>query len=491
MPIGGDPVFNPVVAAGSESNQVNSVLFNQLVRLDKTTLKPSPDLAEKWDVSADGLTWTFNLRKDVKWHDGQPFTADDVKYTFDTIQKPETNTRLRSDLSSIKEITVVDPSTVKFQLSKSFAPLPVFLAYTAGIVPKHLLEKLDINTAAEFNKKTPVGTGPFKMKEYVTSSHVQLVANPDYFRGKPKLDSITFKIVPDPNAILAQLSTGELSFSRAAAPSQLAGIERNPKMEIVKVDRPGWLHVSPNLTNPLFQDKRVRQAMSYAINRQAISDSAGDGQLPPASGPIPPFLKDWYNPAVQPYPYDLPKAKALMAEAGWTPGADGILQKDGKPFKFTFTWGRTAGRDAFGVPVHQDLKKLGMDVTAEVGEWTAYLKKFQERAYECVLDGWVAPYDPDVYAYFHSTAATGGKNISQYNSPVLDKMLEDGRAEVDYARRKKIYDEMQLFIQDEQPEIFLLFTPEFQARDKDFKGIPLMALQLGDPLCYADEFSKG
>ena len=172
------------------------------------------------------------------------------------------------------------------------------------------------------------------------------------------------------------------------------------------------------------------------------------------------------------------------------PGADGVLQKDGQPFKFTLSWGRTTGRDAFGVPVHQDLKKLGMDVTAEVGEWTAYLKRFQDRQFDVVLDGWVAPYDPDVYSYFHSSAATGGKNVSQYSNPALDKMLEDGRAENDAAKRKKIYDELQVFLQDELPEIFLLYRPEFQARAMGFGGIPTMALQLGDPLCYADEFFK-
>jgi ABC-type transport system substrate-binding protein len=217
MPISGEPVFNPVVAAGSESNHVNSTIFNQLLRLDKDTLKPAPDLAEKWEVSPDGKTWTFNLRKDVKWHDGKPFSADDVKFTFDSILNPATNTRLRGDLAAISEVQVVDPATVKFQLKSSFAPLPIFMAYTAGIVPKHALEGQDINTAAEFNKKSPIGTGPFKLKEYVTGSHTQLVANPDYFRGKPKLDSITFKVVPDPNAILAQLSTGELHYARGSA----------------------------------------------------------------------------------------------------------------------------------------------------------------------------------------------------------------------------------------------------------------------------------
>lgn len=490
MPISGEPVFNPVVAAGAESNHVNAVMFNQLLRLDKETLRPSPDLAEKWEASPDGKTWTFTLRKDVKWHDGKPFTADDVKFTFDSILNPSTNTRLRGDLSTISEVTVVDPSTVKFQLKSSFAPLPVFLAYTCGIVPKHLLEGKDINTAADFNKKSPVGTGPFKLKEYVTGSHAQLVANPDYFRGKPKLDSITFKIVPDQNAILAQLNTGELAFASGTAPSVFTGLDPN-KVDVVRVDRPGWIHLSPNMKNPLFQDKKVRQAISHAINRQAISNSAGDGQLQPAGGPIPPLLKDWFNPATQPVAQDLEKAKALMAEAGWKPGADGILQKDGKPFKFTLTWGRTAGRDAFGVPAHQDLKKLGMDVTAEVGEWTAYLKRFQERDFEMVLDGWVAPYDPDLYSYFHSSAATGGKNVSQFSSPVLDKLLEDGRAEIDPAKRKKIYDDMQAFVYDELPEIFVVYRPEFQARAKGFGGIPMMALQLGDPLCFADEFFKG
>ena len=485
--LSGEPVFNPVIAPGRESNYPCALLFNQLCRPDKDTLKPSPDLATKWEAAPDGLSWTFTLRQGVKWHDGKPFSADDVKFTFDSILDPKTNTRLRADLSYINEVQVVDPGTVRFLLKQPFAALPVFMGYCAGIVPKHLLAGQDINTAAEFNKKAPVGTGPFKFKEYVSGSHVTLVANPEYFRGRPKLDSITLKILADQNTIAAQLNTEELSFG-IVEPAVWKAFEGNANLELFTANINSWWHVSPNLTKPLFQDKRVRQAVAYGIDRQAISNAVGMGKLVPAAGPIPAFLGDWYNPNVKPYPYDLEKAKKLLAEAGWTPGPDGILRKDGQPLKFVFSWGRVVGRDDVGTLVHQYLKKLGMDVTAESVEWSAYMARFQSRDFEVCLDRWQAPYDPDVYSFFHTTAAKGGKNATQASNPEIDKLLEQGRAEGNEAKRKEIYFRLQEVLAEELPTIFMLYHPEFQVRSRKFGGLPKMGCALGDLLYYADEF---
>jgi peptide/nickel transport system substrate-binding protein len=487
MPIVGDPIMNPVVAQGRESNHVNAVIFNQLVRPDKVTLQPSPDLATNWEVAPDGLTWTFLLRQGVRWHDGQPLTADDVKFTFDRIIDTNTNTRLRGDLSSIKEVQVVDPSTVKFVLKQPFSPLPVFLGYTAGIVPKHLLEKQDINAAPDFNKKAPVGTGPFKIKEYVAGSHVAVTANPEYFRGRPKLDGIVFKILPDANTTIAQLNTGELAFGQVE-PWTMKGVDGNPGLDVVPTNQMAWWHLSPNTTNPLFSDKRVRQAMALGIDRQAISDGIAQGKFPLVASPVPDFLKEWHDPDVKPFPFDPDRARQLLADVGWKAGADGILRKDGQPFTFVLSWGRIPGREEIGTLVHQYLKKLGMDVTVAASEWSAFIKKFQERDFDVSLDRWIAPYDPDLYSYFHSSATKAGKNASQYANPELDKILEQGRQEGNLATRKQIYKQMQAMLSDEQPQVFLLFHPDIQARSQRFGGIPKIALGLGDPLYYADEF---
>jgi peptide/nickel transport system substrate-binding protein len=486
--LGSDPTMNPVTGPDSASNIVNAAIFNQLTRVDKDTLQPSPDLATKWQADPDALAWTFTLRQGVKWHDGQPFTADDVKFTFDTILDPATNTRLRGDFSVIKEVIVVDPGTVRFTLKKPFAPFPVFTGYTAGIVPKHILQGHDINTASDFNSKNPIGTGPFKIQKYTSGSDVTLAANPDYFRGRPKLDTLTYKIVPDTNAIIAQLNTGELEFARLLPPD-LQGVQ-NPDITIYSANFMGWFYFGPNITNPLFKDKRVRQALAYGIDRQAMNKAVNLDKFTLSSGPIPPFLKPWHDDTLQPYGYDPNKATSLLADAGWTPGSDGILQKDGQPFRFKLSWGKDPKMDPGAVFVQQYLKKMGMDVTADGQEWNAYIKRFEDRDFESVLDGWVAPYDPDVYSYFHSSAAKGGKNISQYASPDADALLEQGRAETDATKRRDIYIKLQQLLYEDQPTIFIWHQPELQARSKKLSGLPPIAVALGDFYNYTDEFTR-
>lgn len=481
--------MNPVVGPDSNSNWVNAAIFNQLTRVDKDSLQPSPDLALSWAPDADGLGWTFNLRPNVTWHDGQPFTADDVKYTFDQILNPNTNTRLRGDFSVISEVQVKDPGTVYFRLQKPFSPLPVFMSYTAGIVPKHVLDNQDINTASDFNSKEPIGTGPFMIKEYVSGSYVTLVANPNYFRGKPKLDSLTFKIVPDINTITAQLNTGELEFAKIT-PNVTDSVANNSDLTMYNANFMNWSYVGPNLTNPLFQDKRVRQAMAFGIDRQAINTAVGGGTFTLSSGPIPPFLKPWHDDSLQPYAYDPNKASQLLADAGWTPGSDGILQKDGQPFRFKFAWGKNPLTDSTGVVVQQYLKKMGMDAQADPQEWNAYIQRFENRDYEMLLDGWVAPYDPDVFSYFHSSAAKGGKNITLYSNSDVDALLEQGRAETDTAKRLTIYNKLQAQLYDDQPTVFLWHPPELQVRTKKIGGLPSIAIALGDLYTYSDEFMR-
>lgn len=485
-----DPVMNPVIAQGKESNWTNAFLFNMLVKPGKENpARMIPDLARSWDTSSDGTVWTFHLRTNVKWHDGKPFTAEDVKFTFDKILDSNTSTRLRSDLRPIQSVEAVNASTVRFRLAKPYAPLLTFLGYTAGIVPKHLLDGKDINTAAEFNTKKPIGTGSFRLKSYRSASEVVVEANPDYHFGRPHLDTVTLRIVPDVNAQIALLNTGGLDFA-AIEPFALGGVRGNPNLDIVTFDQMTWWHISPNTTVPLFADKRVRQALTYALDREAISKNVSGGSWPVMATPIPPFLKPWHNPAVQPYAYNPEKALSLLREVGWTKGSDGMLRKDGQPLKFKLLWGRIAGRQEIAVLVQQYWRDLGIDVEMEGLEWSATIARFVKRDYQIFLDRWVAPYEPDMTNYFSSSAATTGKNSAVYSNPEIDKVLEAGRSATTLEERKKIYSKFQESIHDEQPQIFLFWQPDTQVRSKAFFGIPRMATGLGDPFYYANEYRR-
>jgi peptide/nickel transport system substrate-binding protein len=206
--------------------------------------------------------------------------------------------------------------------------------------------------------------------------------------------------------------------------------------------------------------------------------------------PIPPFLAQWHNASVTPYPYDPDRALALFEEAGWTKGSNGLLQKDGQPFKFTLSWGRIEGREEIGTFLQQYWQALGLDVTAEGVEWSAMLARFAARDYEAFLDRWVAPLTPDMYNYFHSSAAQGGKNSAVYSNPEVDRLLEEGRTTLDPEASKQIYLEFQELIHEEQPQVFLLWHPDSQVRRQGYTGIPEMAMSNGDMLTYAHEFAK-
>src|SRR2546429_2553104 len=211
IPIGADPTLNPWSPnAFVESLFINRVIFDGITKPGKD-LAPAPDLAESWTTAADGLSWTFKLRSGVKWSDGQPFTADDVAFTFnDVVLKPDLGAQNRASYAAVKSVTVVDPTTVRFDLSRKFAALPSFLAYNAGILPKHVLSANPLTTTS-FNKAVPVSTGPFKVAKYTSGQSVSLVRNDNYFGPKGYLDKVVFTVVPDPNTQIAQALSGDIT----------------------------------------------------------------------------------------------------------------------------------------------------------------------------------------------------------------------------------------------------------------------------------------
>ncbi|MCL6450368.1 MAG: hypothetical protein K6T75_03635 [Acetobacteraceae bacterium] len=487
MPIVADPTFNPHhPKAYVESVFCNRALYNCLTRpgLD---LVPSADLAESWETSPDGLTWTFKLRQGVKWHDGQPFSADDVKFTFDLILNPDSGSGTAKNFTVVKSVEAVDPYTVRFTLSQPFASLPAFLGYNCGILPKHLWEGKDLLTNDEFNKKHPVGTGPFKFQEFVSGDHVTLVANPDYFRGKPKLDGIIFKILPDANAQTAQLLSGDLDLILVEQPQNARVLKDNPSVVVDSVDQVNFVYFAANLTRPLFGDKRVRQAMSHAIDKQAVIDNilAGYGKI--STGPISPAMKAYYNPNVRQYPYEPARAKALLAEAGWTPGADGILAQGGKKFSFVLTAPRVQAFEQICTLGQQYWKAVGMDVTLEAMEFNQCTsQRVIPRNYDVLSAWWITPSDPDVFPYFHSSGATKGMNLPLYQNPEADRLLEQGRATADPAARRQVYDRFQALVAEELPYVFLYHPLEIRAWSAKLQGIP--GLGLRDAMQYSDEW---
>ena len=424
------------------------------------------ELAESWEVKGgQEPEITFRLRKGVLWHDGKEFTAHDVKFTYDKIMDEKTNTVRRSSYELVKKAEVPDPYTFRVTYQQPFSP--GLETWSMGIIPKHLLEKADINTSP-FNRK-PVGTGPFRFVEWVSDEKIVVEANPRYFQGRPHLERIIYRIIPEPALNEMEILTRGVD-SSSLFPFEFKRISQIPSLKTYSQPSLGYTYLGYNLKNPLFQDRRVRQAFTHAINREEIVQYVLYGLGTVATGPFPNHL--WYaNPHVKPIPYDPQKARHLLAEAGWkdTDG-DGILDKGGKPFRFKLITnsGNETRRDV-GVLVQRQLREIGIDVKFEFYEWSVFLKDFvNARHFDACILGWGLSVDPDAYEIWHSSQIEKGFNFVSYRNPEVDRLWEEGRREYDTEKRKRIYWRIHELIAEDQPYTFLYIPLGISALQRKF-----------------------
>lgn len=470
-----DPgTLNPVLAKSTAELQVSRIIFDGLTKLDHKSFEPKPGLARNWTLSSDNLKWTFELRDDVRWHDGEPFTAEDVKFSFDLMMDPQVNCYNRSVFRNVKDAVVVDQHKIEFILDVPFVSLPVMVANCFGIVPKHLLEGKDVNTYSEFNKKNPIGTGPFKLAEYKSGEYFHLVKNEDYYFAKVKADEVYLKIVPDINTQIAQLNSGELDLIPFDV-ANLPAVAESSDINLVKGIYPRWHAFHLNCNHPLFQDVRVRQAISYAIDREAIIENVLMGFGSVATGPIIPAIEWAYNTNVTQYPLDLEKAKDLLAEAGWEDhDGDGILDKTGEPFRFEISVvGGSSVDEKASTIIHQNLKAIGMDPSMKQYELSAWVEEVRDtregpNMFHSYFS-WMTPEaEPDgIYKYFYSTPL----NHTGYKNEEVDQLLDTGRSNGDREVRHQAYMRVQEILAEECARIFLAYPHEVWAVRQGVQGV--------------------
>jgi peptide/nickel transport system substrate-binding protein len=490
IPIGADPTMNPWHPnAFVESVFVNRVLFDGLTRPGKD-LNPAPDLAASWEAAPDGLSWTFKLRDDAKWTDGQPITSADVVFTLnDIVLKKELGATGAGNFSAVQNVEAMDPTTVKFNLSRPFSALPSYLAYNAGILPRHPFEgQADPWGYTAFNKGMPVSSGPFKVESYTSGQSVVLTRNDAYFGGKPNLDKVVFKVVPDANTQVAQALSGELSIMIMDNKAAVDRVKSAAQVRVEPRQLVQYYWLSLNQTDARFQDLRVRQALLYAIDRQAIITAVERGYGKPANTAIVPAFKTYYDPAHEgKYAFSPDRAKQLLNEAGWQPGPGGMLQKDGQPFQFTMDVGQRGVLQPTNELIQQNLKAVGIQADLNSMEWNAYIQKVVvNRDYTATVNWWVYPNDPDVFPYYHSSTAGKGFNIPGYKDPKLDEILTRVQTETDLAKRKQAVNDLQTFMADNLPYIFLWYPEEIDVINANLQGVP--DLNLRDNMHYVAEW---
>lgn len=465
------------IALGSEPDNLNPVsdanaydimkIYSGLIKSDKN-LQMVPDLAESWTVSPDGKTYTFNLKKGVKWHDGKDFSAEDVKFTYDIVRDDNWISifSVSSEYKVIEDIVVIDPNTIKFKIKENIVP---FLErFALPILPRHILDRQDLSKTDFWQK--PIGTGPFMFETWNHGEELVFAANPNYFGNIPKIPTLRYVIVPEVSARVNLLKTGEVD-AIEIDPNTMKTLDNEQKINVHSVPSAQWYSMNmPNQEWP-FNIKEIRQAIGYAINKKQIVDTIFQGQGVPTYGPINP--KSWvYNTNIA-FPYDPEKAKKLLADAGFNDSnSDGVLEKEGKKMIFDILYiSNDPVRKDIAIAVSSDLEAIGIKATP-VG------KSSDEMAvadwHKVVIRAGGNPMDPDDYNYkeFNSKfIGIGTWNLASYNNPVVDNLLEEGRTTIDQEKRKQIYEDLQKILAEDQPTAFVCFGNSIYAVSNKITGV--------------------
>ena len=461
----------PMLSSDSASHEIASYIYVAPLKYDKN-LNIVPDAATSYEVLDEGKRVRITMRKDVQWEDGTPLTAEDVEFTYKLYINPETPTAYAQDYLLVKKFTLIDRYTFEVTYDKPLARM--LISWMFKIMPKHLLEGKDLVSSPLTSK--PVGAGPFRFKEWDRGAKVVLEASDTYFKGRPYLDEIVYRVIPDISTMFLELKAGHLDMMNLTPQQYLYQTnsaywkEHFAKYRYLSF---GYAFLGFNFRSPFFKDVRVRQAISYAIDKDGVVKGVLFGQGKATEGPFKPGT--WvYNTAVEDYGYDPKMAMQLLEEAGWHKNDDGILEKDGIPFVFTILTNQgNEQRIKTATIIQSQLKDIGIQVTIRTVEWAAFIKEFVDKGrFDALILAWNILQDPDISQVWHSShAREGGLNFIQYINPELDKWLEIGRSTLDRDTRKQVYDRVQEILHTDQPYCFLYVPYSLPIIHKRFKGI--------------------
>ncbi|MFN3921113.1 MAG: peptide-binding protein [Caldimicrobium sp.] len=476
-------ILVPMLATDAMSHIVAEKIFRGVVKYSPD-LTIVGDLAEKFEISKDQKVITFYLRRGVKWEDGVEVTAKDVEFGFKLITDKNIPSAYASDFLEVKEFKVLNPYTFRVTYKKPFA-LALSSWGNLVVLPRHLLEGKDLKYLQSQFGRRPIGNGPFKLEKWEPQNRIILSYNPNFFEGRPYLDRIIYRIIPDPTTLFMELKAGGMDWI-SLTPLQYLKLREEERLkkefQLYKYLAFAYTYVGYNLRDPLFKDKRVRQALCYAIDKEKVVKGALLGQGIPAYGPYKPDA--WfYNPAIEKScSYNPKMAIKLLEEAGFRRGKDGLWYKGGRPFVFTILTNQgNLSRLLAAQIIQQDLAKIGIQVNIRVMEWTTLIHQFiDKRQFQAVILGWTSGPDPDLYDIFHSSKIDSpGLNFIGYKNPEVDKLLEEGRYTLDREKRKKIYFKLQEILAEDQPYTFLYIPMSLEAIHKRFRGIKPSAIGIG------------
>jgi len=490
-PGGGPQIFNPFQATGG--HMWLAKYFSRLVVYDVDFTRVYGDLARDWTVSEDGRTWTFYLRDDVKWHDGEPFTADDVRFTLELILTPEFGAIYGSqytiiegaeefqagEASRVSGIEVVDDYTLRIRTKEAFASFLDTLAWTLFIVPEHKLAGIPPAELMQSDwwRTEPVGTGPFKWSRYVPDQYVELVRNEEYYRGAPKIARLINRYFADDAAAVLALESGDIDFTYINA-DEVARLANRPNIQVIEGPSQVTNYIALNLRDPRFADVRVRQAIYHAIDRHAIVETLyqGAAEVVHSIFQNPIYLPD----DLMEYEYDPEKARRLLAEAGWN---------SSEPLELLTYYTDPLSQDVLAA-IQGYLAEVGIFVEPRVVDVPTYNATFYRGDFTLSYRGLGSGPDPDtVRPTYHSAMVhPQGLNGPGYNSPAVDEGLDMGRTTFDQEKRRRWYQQVARAQNHEALDIYMWASTRYAALNKRIANFVWTPAPAGSR--YDDEAEK-
>ncbi|OHD53805.1 MAG: hypothetical protein A2Y33_16605 [Spirochaetes bacterium GWF1_51_8] len=473
-------ILNPVSSVDLYASVVEYKVFDSLIELD-SNMQPVPCVAKSWEWTREMVNGTnmyvltFHLRDDVYWHDGVKNTAHDFVYTFEMIMKPEN--MAQNKIPSFENLVVkVDaPDDFTFRVYYNRLHIPALISWDGLFpIPKHIYEKEPVFLDSPYNR-APVGNGEYVFVEWKPAISITMVKNTNYWREQPQFDKIVYRIISDDNAALAAFKKGLLDY-KTLRPEEFEN-EKNKQYftnnyYVLYSQLRSFYHITWNCKeDSLFEDKLVRLAMTYASDRYSLNENYFHGKMTVISGPF--IYGEWaYNKSIEPLPFNLEKSKQLLAQAGWKDSdSNGILDKDGKEFKFELLLGQTLSGEAIAQNLKENLAKIGVIMEMRVLEWSAFDGRLKEHSFEGALFAWSTGTDPDPFDLWHSSQIKNGVNYSEYANPEIDKLCEMGRMELNPEKRAELYHKVHKILAEDQPMTFLFVPNAIIAVKKELQGV--------------------
>jgi peptide/nickel transport system substrate-binding protein len=483
--------LDPITSNEMISLRITELLFNGLVGINEKQ-EIVPELAEKWDRSTDGRTYTFFLRKDVTWHpkegeEPKPFTAEDVIFTYKIMMHPKTITPLKVRYEFILAAEKIDDYTVKFTLKRPI--LNALAKFSFKVIPKHGLSNPLYLTRDDRFVQSPIGTGPYILKNITAEREIILNANENYFKGRPHIDKLIAKPFADQNIMTQALMFNAIDMIVLVNPRDIPEIQGDKRFILQPYNALSYSFFGYNVRNPLLADKRVRKAFTHAVNRQEMLDSFFNSQGTIISGPFAPG--SWaYNLDVQPLSFDPEKARALLQEAGFSRDADGFMQKDGKRLALSLK-----------VPIEKEseavkrvvlafknyLKNIGAEIKVEFKEWQAWKEDvFFEHDFDIIFAIWVFDDSADISSLFHSGEIGAWKNnFGGYSNPEVDALINESKLTLDHEKRRTINRKLHAILAEENPYTFLWTLTHYAAYHKKVRRVAIHPYKF---FSYADDW---